>query len=120
MPEFHDAWGNPIKFLRWAPGFLSDSDVQTGNALEDHDPQDAMKVEPNSYRLVPLIYSAGPDGVYDINFEGNYFYGGSMNPYAENVGEPIDSENMSVTAPGSANGRLDHYDNIHNHRSEAE
>jgi len=23
MPEFHDAWGNPINFLRWAPGFVS-------------------------------------------------------------------------------------------------
>jgi hypothetical protein len=24
MPEFIDAWGNPISFLRWAPGFESD------------------------------------------------------------------------------------------------
>lgn len=23
MPEFHDAWGNPIEFLRWAPGLVS-------------------------------------------------------------------------------------------------
>ena len=24
MLEFHDAWGNPIHFIRWAPGFVSD------------------------------------------------------------------------------------------------
>ncbi len=24
FPEFIDAWGKPIRFLRWAPGFLSD------------------------------------------------------------------------------------------------
>ena len=23
MPEFHDGWGNPIEFLRWAPGLVS-------------------------------------------------------------------------------------------------
>jgi prepilin-type N-terminal cleavage/methylation domain-containing protein len=23
MREFHDAWGHPIEFLRWAPGFIS-------------------------------------------------------------------------------------------------
>ena len=27
FPEFIDAWGQPIRFLRWAPGFISDLQV---------------------------------------------------------------------------------------------
>ncbi|NLE39119.1 MAG: type II secretion system protein, partial [Pirellulaceae bacterium] len=100
LPEFLDAWGNPIKFLRWAPAFLG-SDLQPnvgyldtsvsppvakmddGSAMAtaaatDHDPFDPSKFDmdqtpdptdntkPRGWRLVPLIYSAGPDGIYDI------------------------------------------------------
>ena len=32
MPEFIDGWGRPIKFLRWAPGFL-DSELQVAVRL---------------------------------------------------------------------------------------
>jgi prepilin-type N-terminal cleavage/methylation domain-containing protein len=78
---------------------------------------------PRGWHLMPLVYSAGPDGIYDINRFQGYTFAGS--PYwsdlgvvANMSGQPLDSDNLSVTAPGPANGSLDHYDNIHNHRIE--
>jgi prepilin-type N-terminal cleavage/methylation domain-containing protein len=186
VPEFIDAWGNPIYFLRWAPGF-SESDIQpavvsplmledtavvdwssasptppgvasppagiwgdgtwtdvdsrtlqdrkdvAGN--EQHDPFDPYKVDrrnpsdTNDYargwRLVPLIFSAGPDGIYDIH---SFPTDGSGNPatffqtgqvYLHPVGLPYDQANTSVTSPGPEDQVLNHYDNITNHRIEA-
>lgn len=95
MPEFIDGWGRPITFLRWAPGFVSEtqpyvvdpndmdpfendsgvtpSDPEDPNNMlswvhrrEDHDPFDPRIVDPIAFRLTPLIYSAGPDGVYGV------------------------------------------------------
>ncbi|NQU09643.1 type II secretion system protein [bacterium] len=160
LPEFRDAWGNPILFLRWAPG-LTESDLQarvffedptnpgdylqdlpavTQAALEDHDPYDYRNLYSYAYRLVPFIYSAGPDGIYDVNFEGGYSFVSQADPFvfgpASDVNEagiPVNSWNESVTAmdppPDTSDplhgskrtpGSLDHYDNIHNHRLEAE
>ncbi len=164
--EFIDAWGNPIAFLRWAPGF-SDSDVQANiepldgspsmlkkmqvASVNDHDPFDVRNIDmaavnangdpidpevdpPRGWRLVPLIYSAGPDGIYDINREPGWMFNGSpyyhvnddgsfpvdpdFNEVFNNAGEPIDSDNISVTTTEDLNGSTDHYDNIHNHRIE--
>lgn len=79
--EFLDGWGNPIDFLRWAPGFESDRQfsVSEGSdpavdpwltvAASDHDPFDIFRVEQRAFRLVPLIYSPGPDEQYRI-FDG--------------------------------------------------
>jgi hypothetical protein len=80
-PEFVDGWGNPINFLRWAPGF--DSQVQSNantlvnpppaaanpnnpndwqtRAATDHDPFDLFRTDAAAFRLVPLIYSPGRD-----------------------------------------------------------
>jgi len=60
--EFLDGWGQPIIFLRWAPGFLPPySGAQTGDAANDHDPFDPNKKDAAGYRLTPLIVSGGPD-----------------------------------------------------------
>ena len=86
--EFHDAWGNPISFIRWPAGFrsprqpyhrnfrnLRDEDPWPLNGdrpqirhdpQENHDPLDTRRFEEQAYALYPLIYSAGPDGEYDI------------------------------------------------------
>ncbi|MFH1266445.1 MAG: type II secretion system protein, partial [Planctomycetota bacterium] len=157
LPEFHDGWGNPILFLRWAPA-VTESDVQATAyvssyadlaellalmlpvALADHDPFDSRNVQEYAYRLVPFVYSAGPDGIYDINFEPDYrcryedpasqlrglgdpfFYMDGGSRKENDAGIPVDSlVNESVTAPDAGNnGSLDHYDNIHNHRTEAD
>jgi hypothetical protein len=96
MPEFIDAWGRPIRFLRWAPGFVSDfqpyDPVNNPNdphlTAKNHDPFDPLKMQhpfqpsattkndlqtfPFSYNpadgmaLEPLLYSMGPDGIDGI------------------------------------------------------
>ena len=141
--EFHDAWGKPIYFLRWAPGF-NVSEVQPNIdvtwddtakqlaqqiAKDDHDPFDTRKLdladEDNSglptdtngpvrgWRLVPLIYSGGPDERRAIEVGDNpngedYYY--QNNPWAYSdiwgfVGQPADDSGA-------------HLDNIHNHMME--
>lgn len=61
IPEFVDGWNNPIKFLRWPVGFSSPLQPVNGQlGLVDD------RVSANGNRLVPLIYSAGPDLEYDI------------------------------------------------------
>jgi hypothetical protein len=118
LPEFHDAWGEPISFLRWAPGFVSDlqpdADINTPGVqrdpIGDHDPFDPRKVDPppayngppRGYRLVPLVYSSGPDqrdGI--IAQSGN---GALVNdPYATNSGQPVPNQDFWQ-------------DNIHSHQ----
>ena len=153
LPEFLDGWGNPIYFLRWAPGYCvssvqpnvmdpfdlsaawDDAAVEVrkdGYAHQDHDPFDGGKVDmgevgnpanpPRGWRLIPLIVSAGPDGIYDISFSlvmpsgDPYIYEG--NPYKHPVGLPIDMDNDSVTAPSLSNGSIDSWDNFTNHGGE--
>lgn len=94
MPEFLDAWGTPIRFLRWAPGVQSD--VQIHNPVDYHDPFDPFALqmgwqssninrnpppvesgEPTpfnagsiqvwGYSILPYIYSAGADHEFGIN-----------------------------------------------------
>jgi prepilin-type N-terminal cleavage/methylation domain-containing protein len=77
-PEFIDGWGRPINFLRWAPGFESDLQLNA-NELETlgidrwiasadghHDPLDMYRADPLAFALTPLVFSAGPDGEYGI------------------------------------------------------
>ena len=88
--EFLDGWGNPISFLRWAPGYDSDRQLSVPEILRitssssaaaiaavqgDHDPFDPFHVDdyvdtrtqsPRGFRLVPLIFSAGSDERYDL------------------------------------------------------
>lgn len=74
-PEFIDAWGRPIAFIRWAPGASSplasgapglNSPVQVGDPTRFHDPLDPQRQDPNGFALVPLIVSGGPDGVIGL------------------------------------------------------
>ena len=68
-PEFLDGWGNPIRFIRWAPGFsqqpgrtgggINYSDIQIPDPVKYHDPFDVRNIEPAAYKLIPLIYSSG-------------------------------------------------------------
>jgi prepilin-type N-terminal cleavage/methylation domain-containing protein len=58
-PEFLDGWNDAIIFLRWAPGFRSS--VQDGDATNNHDPFDPLRVDAAGFALVPLIISGGAD-----------------------------------------------------------
>jgi prepilin-type N-terminal cleavage/methylation domain-containing protein len=149
-PVFIDGWGNPIMFLRWAPGFLPsidpktncDTEVQTGDAINDHDPFDSRRICPSNYRLIPLIYSPGPDQAghdpkndkkYGImatsqnpdGTEYNAYYGvdpsvntiDDLNPYAK---LPTVYGDILVGSPSKnpSDPAVNRLDNIHNHRIE--
>jgi prepilin-type N-terminal cleavage/methylation domain-containing protein len=79
MKEVLDAWGEPIHFLRWAPGFVIQNDgaitTQTADATTASDPFDPAKADARwsnanepikPYALRPLIFSSGRDRVADI------------------------------------------------------
>lgn len=74
MPEYVDAWGEPIHFCRWAPGFVSSfhSAPKDPSDLSYLDPFDPHGVDnmwasantatnPQRFPLHPLIISAGPN-----------------------------------------------------------
>ncbi len=118
-PEFLDGWGRPIRYLLWAPGFSSSSElgftgesaIQSGNPVTDPDPFDTRKLyvstainPPTGFQLFPLIYSAGRDKESDIYVGDNTV--DRTDPYADNgIGKPEDRENDG----------WNHHDNIHNH-----
>lgn len=54
FPEFVDAWNQPIEFIRWAPGYLSD--LQTPIRLEGNVSQDA----PTQTATVSVTANFGP------------------------------------------------------------
>lgn len=72
-PEFIDGWGNPIIFLRWAPGWLGNAStsLQVADTVNAHDPLDPLKVDSTAYALVPLITSGGPDGLTGLTVVSN-------------------------------------------------
>jgi prepilin-type N-terminal cleavage/methylation domain-containing protein len=102
LKEIWDAWGTPIEFLRWAPGYSSkiqptDVDLQQKTVTQlPEDPFDVRGVYDHlrrsdslyaagvTYALTPLIISAGPDRKLDIvtDFETPLVYAeNGNNPY---------------------------------------
>jgi len=93
-------------------------------AQEDHDPLDPRKRDmvqtataanpPRGWRLVPLIYSAGPDGEYGIaNYPqdgSTYTWSGLDDHYGSGWGIPLSKQDGSVRV-------WVHFDNIHNHQN---
>jgi prepilin-type N-terminal cleavage/methylation domain-containing protein len=125
LPEFLDGWGRPIYFLRWAPGF-NQSDLQqnvpshpdqatvAAAAQYDHDPLDPRRVDPNAFRLVPLIYSPGSDGVYDVwmSWQATAYVWQNRTYVVLN-----DSDLGTTVLVGTPFGP-GAFDNVHNHRLE--
>lgn len=103
MPEFVDAWGNPIEWIRWPAGFISDlqpaavdklapTPTVTRSVLSHPNPFDVQRidppptafdlVEPRGYALFPLIVSSGPDDEFGLAFR--------WNPEATNRSDPYE------------------------------
>ncbi|MEZ6138206.1 MAG: type II secretion system protein [Pirellulaceae bacterium] len=79
LPEFVDAWERPIRWIRWPAGYVSPL-----NDTSTPDPMDPVRTDwrhskisayqrpaftPKPWLLVPLVVSAGPDGVFDLTFD---------------------------------------------------
>lgn len=144
LREFQDAWGNPISFLRWAPGFVSELQpdvdpttvgVQRDNQ-NDHDPFDPMRLDPGistpnpfrGYKLTPLIYSSGSDESDDITVgidAANPSWGLSAAQQVAVANDPFyDPASNSLaalpagtplTTATTPSGLGEFVDNIHNH-----
>jgi prepilin-type N-terminal cleavage/methylation domain-containing protein len=69
--EFHDAWKQPIAFIRWAPGISSGltpaavrpSLLQLADPANHHDPLDPVRIDATGYAMFPYVFSGGPDQV---------------------------------------------------------
>ena len=120
MLEILDAWGNPIRWLRWAPGFNSPLQVPLAENPNQEDPFDTARVG-SSYQdtfgtdrprtLYPLIFSAGPDGKYGVRVgaEGQTWFDVRSDPYHEamrQIGGPVDSEDVEQIADNITNHLL--------------
>ena len=80
MLELLDSWDTPILWQRWVPGFLSNLQVSLAEQPEQEDMFDPMQIGdaydpafPTDFprALVPLIFSAGPDGLYGFTLQGD-------------------------------------------------
>ena len=91
---FIDGWGQPIRFIRWPAGLVTD--IQDCNPTTSPDPFDPTEIG-SGYALFPLIYSHGPDKQ-------------GLIPNPTGTSDPFAS---TYTATD------DDTDNIHNHRMNA-
>lgn len=111
LPEILDAWGKPILFVRWPYGFpVIATTGATRNALSNlndvssPDPFDPLsvrggKVEISATPLVfdhfliyPLVFSAGPNEIYNIVTDIGVNYSSTMppnNPYVDVSGSRV-------------------------------
>ncbi|GAA4438735.1 prepilin-type N-terminal cleavage/methylation domain-containing protein [Bremerella cremea] len=135
MFEILDGWGNPIIFLRWPFGYpiieptgVRRDALSSLNDLSAPDPFDPLGVlggkttvstTPLVYNhpiIFPLIFSAGPDGLYNIRTSPSASYQASTttppnNPYFEDTSfSPATRTGMILDASG------DELDNITNHQ----
>lgn len=133
MKEILDAWGHPIEFLRWAPGFVvgpgndgtlgNGDDVKgltllmDGDATASPDPFDPLRVYSGSFALYPLIFSPGTDGKYDIvtDLDPTLDYG-ATNPKNDPYHTPSSPQfPMGTPMDADKDGTVSFTDNITNH-----
>jgi prepilin-type N-terminal cleavage/methylation domain-containing protein len=91
---FIDGWGQPIRFIRWPAGLVTD--IQDCNSTTSPDPFDPTGIG-SGYALFPLIYSHGSDKK-------------GLEPSTTGGSDPFVN---TYTATSDDN------DNIHNHRLNA-
>ena len=68
MPEILDAWGTPIRFIRWPISFPSSMNDASSPEPIDLGQAYAASNFDNGFFTTPLIVSAGPDRKFDIAF----------------------------------------------------
>jgi prepilin-type N-terminal cleavage/methylation domain-containing protein len=94
MLEFVDGWQRPIYFKRWPVGFKSPAQPIDGRPEGiDED------VSLGGHRLVPLIFSAGPDGEADIEAMGDF-------SYFQNYYQPFATAARIVATPSILSGTV--------------
>jgi prepilin-type N-terminal cleavage/methylation domain-containing protein len=120
LPEFLDAWGNPIGFLLWAPALELPPGTAFFGTLQDGRLQNPWSGEPTPMLgMRPLIYSGGPDGVAGYNRGTQALSSLSLpNSAGGRCGDP--SLFPEIADRGKQMGSMDHRrDNITNFDAEA-
>ena len=118
MREFIDGWGNPIEWIRWPAGFISDmqpavvntsgaNPTVTRNPLSNPNAFDTRRIDPpggkfnalqpRGYALFPLVVSSGPDGLFGLAFRWNPEATAKSDPYA--LLSPIKDAKDDLGAP---------------------
>ena len=118
MKEFLDGWGNPIAFLRWAPGFSDPlSALQFADVTTNHDALDVGLNDSNAFQMYPLIYSPGPDEAGNAGTTSGYGLATATNGWPPeslpNICEFSDGATL-IGLPDPANPTA-YRDNITNH-----
>lgn len=125
-PEILDGWGEPIQFLRWAPGYVKENGpltMQTNDAKISPDPFDPLRVDPrysdtdgsnDPYALKPLIFSPGRNRKHDIDVRGSLNYA-TAGPYAPSDPYYFDTRLVGTPFDTDGDGYNSSSDNITNH-----
>ena len=94
-PEFIDAWGEPISWIRWPAGYTSALNLSYQASSPDaFDPlRTAFQWSDNSltqkpWTVVPLIVSSGPDKQFGVGHPDNIF-ATSRNVFVTSTDAPI-------------------------------
>ncbi len=105
-PEFLDAWGRPIAFIRWATGSPA-TPLQKPDPAAFHDPFDSLGVDSAGFALIPLIVSPGPDGTLGL----------ALPPATGWDAQPslVTIAGLITPAPGFVTSAADAADNLTNH-----
>lgn len=116
IPEFNDAWGNPIGYLLWAPGlelpagggtkFFSDT-RSIADPFPDVKTKSNVSVPP-TLGLRPLIYSGGPDGKHGFERHAeavSFLFGGAAKD--GDAGRDIANPYPVTSPPCRAGGKDD-------------
>jgi len=139
MPEILDAWGTPIRWLRWTPGFVSplqpaimadgSKTVISSDSLDlrmaglfsnvtrpGQDLFDTAQMQTGTWEIRPLVISAGPDKSFDIAFSYDEQKGGASFTWSAVSNNPYDTNAMIIGSVADTNGDgIDNsIDNIHN------
>lgn len=124
FPEFIDAWGTPISWIRWPAAYDSELNISYRETSPDaFDPfrtsQEWVEVDPlfqKPWTVVPLIVSAGPDRQLGIDLNG---IAPNAIPFAtaRNIFIPRTFSPTSRDAPtvGKIINSAQAYDNVSNH-----
>lgn len=93
--EFIDAWGNPIIWFRWPAGHPSDVNLSYKSSPDAFDPfrtnsqWTTQAIQQKPWTLIPLIVSAGPDGVFGLDPGNAAVYATSQNAYYPSTDSPV-------------------------------
>jgi prepilin-type N-terminal cleavage/methylation domain-containing protein len=111
-PEFIDAWGLPIRFIRWPAGHDSELNLSYKSTPDAFDPHRTNSAWTNNsltqkpWTLIPLIVSGGPDRDFGIDDSYNPIYATVQNAYAPDT----DTAGVGATVNAAAMS-----DNVSNH-----